>query len=721
MKKIIYSIIGAVVLSTVTSCSDFLNTTSPSVVDRDFVFSDPVTARAALVGAYEAWRLAAQDNVFGDGLFYAADAAGSDIERHPEPFTAQPGRHQPESFYQNGANTGIYALTSYMKNDQNGDYNKLYAVIGPANAVISAIQSTSSFEALIAAGTPTEISQIYGEAIALRACSYRELIRFFGDVPFSVQSGVAASGLSSRDAIYDAIIEDLKTVEPLMYRVGEGGVQKNAFSRTAVQALIGRIALDAAGYQTRRTDLGADFYKNGAGNVLTFEIKGAPNNNAEYGRRSDWRDLYAIAKTYLGDCIANTGTAKFIEIDPRGAEANGRIYDNPYQYFFQQMNDLTFADESIYEYAMTQGASGNDARPYSMGRPSSGGGSNAFPCKSYGQARINPAFFYGVFDPKDKRRDVSVTVTGSTGGGAEKLIPFTPGSVSNGGGLSTNKWDENRMKTPYVQNQRRSGINGPYIRLAEVYLAYAEACAVTGDDATAKTYLKKIRERSFPAGQANTDAFITSCGSTLNAVIEERGFEFAGEGDRRWTLIRTGLLPDAIKKIKDLTKEMLDGLAADGYYTFSNGNTISKYVWTKLVDAKTDKGFRLTAECPAGQENDPVLYPGWRGQNDDWLSVATRAGVTNTTALTTTGANTNLAIKGLFNYIDPNGAEAAALVADGYTRQDWGATLITYYSEYYTNLFTDYDYVKAPIYLWPFTPNVIGTGGFLNGYGFKQE
>ncbi len=40
--------------------------------------------------------------------------------------------------------------------------------------------------------------------------------------------------------------------------------------------------------------------------------------------------------------------------------------------------------------------------------------------------------------------------------------------------------------------------------------------------------------------------------------------------------------------------------------------------------------------------------------------------------------------------------------------------------EYYKYLFLDYDYVKAPIYFWPFTPNVMTTGGFTNGYGFSQ-
>jgi hypothetical protein len=700
------------------ACSDFLDTSSPSVVDKDFVFSNPTTARAALVGAYDAWRDAAQNDFFGDGLFYAADVAGSDIERHPEAFTNQPGRHYPECFYQNGTYTSSYALLSYMKDP--GHYANIYEVIGKANNIINAIQTTSGFESMMSAGVPTTTGQMYGEAVAIRACSYRELIRYFGDVPFQTVSGAASSGLTSRDYIYDKIIEDLISVEPLMYVIGDN-VEKNYFSKTAVQALIGRICLDAAGYQVRRTDLGADFYKNGNGEVLSFEKLGQPNNNAEYGRRSDWQSKYATAKEYLKKCIDNSGSAKFLETDPRAADASGkRVYDNPYQYFFQQMNNLTFADESIYEYAMTQGSSGsNDARPYSMGRVSGGGSSNAFPCKSYGQARINPAFYYGVFDPKDKRRDVSISVTGSNGQGAEKLIPFAPGSTCNGGGLTLNKWDECRMAKPYINGQRKSGINGPYIRMAEVYLAYAEACAATGDDATAKTYLKKVRERSFPTGQANTDAFITSCGSTLKAVIQERGFEFAGEGDRRWTLIRTGLVAEKIKEIKDLTQAMINGLASNGRYQFANGNVISAYVWTKLVDAKTSHGFRLTAECPTDKTDDPVLYPGWRGQNDDWNAVATTAGVATTNLKA--GNNTNLAIKGLFSYIDPAGSEAAALEADGYAKETWGAALVTYSDEYLKYLFYDYDYQKAPIYLWPYTPNVVATGGFLNGYGFKNE
>ena len=47
--------------------------------------------------------------------------------------------------------------------------------------------------------------------------------------------------------------------------------------------------------------------------------------------------------------------------------------------------------------------------------------------------------------------------------------------------------------------------------------------------------------------------------------------------------------------------------------------------------------------------------------------------------------------------------------------------IVKYEDEYYKYFFYDYDYTKAPIYLWPFTPNVLSTGGFTNGYGFAQE
>lgn len=729
MKKIYYPILCLAGLLGTTACDDFLEDKSPSVLTSEDVFKYEETANAALIGVYEAWRAACQAQFFGDGVYYAADVCGSDIERHPEKFANQPARHYPECFYQNGTFTNQYNLLGYIT-ETGGPYYHGFAVVAPANIIIGQTKDLKDVKQALADGIPNTASQMYGEAVCARAAAYREMVRIMGDVPY-VTSDLITDNLVSRYAIYDKLIAELEKVIPVMYRVGENSsMTKNKFSRTFAEGMVARLCLDAAGYQTRRNDM-TYYYGNEAedvleGDVVRFEDLGTPNSsaNASYGRPDRWRQYVEKAKKYFKEVIDNPGSAKFYTTDPRKDGAKGQKFDNPYQYFFQQMNNLEYADESIYEYAMTQGV-GNDARPYSFGRVSSGGGSNNFPCKAYGQGRINPAFYWGVFDPQDKRRDVSVCVTGSTGKGSEKLIPFTPSSKSDGGGLTLNKWDENRMANPYAVKNRQSGINGPYMRMAEIYLGYAEACAWLGQDGEAKTYLALVRERSFPAGKANTDAFIASRGSMLKAVVDERGFEFAGEGDRRWTLIRTGLIGDAIKNIKELTAKMIDGLETNGYYQFDNGNVISAYVWTKLVDAKGKYGYRLTTQCPEGMEDDPVLFPGWRGQNDDWGTAGLKSGVTeaNVEKNLTAGDNTNLAIKGLFTYIDPAGAEAAALEADGYTKEEYGAQLVTNKDEYLKYLFLDYDYQSAPVYLWPLTPNTILTskGAITNGYGFKQE
>lgn len=721
--KFLYIALYAAGMLGATSCSDYLETKSPSTVDADFVFSSTATAKAALEGAKAAMHGAYSSHIFGDGLYYAADIAGSDIMRHPEGYAKQPGRHPAEAFYRNGTETGAYALTSYMKEGTDGTYGYLFSVIGKCNAITTAFEQKDNFEEMMSQSEPTELSQLYGEAVAIRATCYRELIKYFGDVQFQSTFGVAAGGLVSRDSIYDVCIEQLKKVEPHMYILGTcptyANNVKNYYSRTYVDGLIGRMALEAGGYQTRRNDIKR---VDGKGNPLTFEALGTDNQNATYGRRSDWKNLYATAKEYFKKAIDNAGTAIFHETDPRSEDKNGRVYNNPYQYFFQQLHDAdaTYADESIYEEPFTQGSSGNDPRPYSLGRPSNGGSKIAYPCKNYGQGRFNPAFYYGDFDPKDLRRDVSCTVTGSTGKGTEALIPFTPGSKQTAGGISCNKFDENRQPTVWTQAQRRSGINAPYMRLSEMYLGYAEACAATGDNAEAKTYLTKVRNRAFrTADEANVEGFINKEGSLLKAIIDERGFEFAGEGDRRFTLIRTGLLPEKIKEIKDLTRKMLDGLKTNGSYTFENGNTISAYIYTKSVDAagmkdangNTMYGYRLTTQCPEGKENDPVLYPSWRGQKDNWDELGLDYG--------TKTPKTNLAIKGLFAPVSDE--EAEELTKDGYKKVDWGKTLVDNDDEYYKYLFYDYDYVSAPIYLWPFTPNIIATGGFVNGYGFSNK
>lgn len=697
MKKIFLYVMVSGLLIGVGCKKNFLDVSSPSAVDQDFVFSSADEAYKVMAGLYDQWRGA------GSGLFYDLDIVGSDAECHPESYDAQT-RHIPE---------GLYA-TEISINYPNGvdTWASMYKIANRANLILEAIGQKKEYKDAVGAAKTNAWTQLYGEAAVFRAYSYFNLIKYFGDVPYfdvtvRTLSQTDSAKLISRDMIYDAELASLQKVEPLMYRLGEGGINAERFSRTFCQGLIGKMALFAGGFSLRRTDF--DY------GSVQFEQKGTEKWSAKYVRRSDYKKYYEIAKTYLKACEDNPGSATLITTDPRGTG-----FGNPFQYNFQYNMNLQVSPESLFETGETQGQASE--RPYAFGRPSDGGSSNAYPCKSYGQSRMYAAFYYGDFSPKDLRRDVTVTVSANSGACSEKIISFAPGSRS-AGGLTNNKWDESRMAKPYTASQRNSGINWPQMRMADVVLMLAEVYAELGDEGNAKTELAKVRGRAFKT--ADQGALVTSyiaglSGDALKEGIQqERKLEFAGEGYRRYDLIRTGKLPEKIKQVRDLQKAMVAGLESQGYFTFPNGNTLSNYIYVKNVNV-ADFGINkmLTTECTVDEVDPsfPVKFPGWRGNCDLWSQFLYTSG------------NRNLAIKGLFRYIDPSGTEAASLVAAGYVKTAWGATIVANKPQYTTNIFKGYpdDFYAAgapPRYLLPLSSETISksNGLITNGYGFAQQ
>jgi len=701
MKKFLYILSIVAVIFIINSCNkDYLNVSSPSSSDQDFVFSAPSEAYKVLVGCYEIWR---EGN---NNVFYDLDAVGSDAECHPETYDAQT-RHVPE---------GLYAAELTINfADAIGEWANLYKVANRANIIMAAISLKDDYKSAVASNTINDWTQLYGEAAVFRAYAYFNLVRYFGDVPY-FQTPVYSTAqtdsarLVSRDIIYDGELASLKKAEVLMYRLGEGGITAERFSRTFAQGLIGKIALFAGGYGLRRTDF--DY------GTVTFDQIGTEMWNAKYVRRTDYKSYYDTAKKYLEACELNPGTAALIILDPRGAG-----YDNPFQYNYQLNMNLKVSTESLYEVGYTQGL-GNNERPYAFGRPSGGGSGPAYPCKSYGQSRLAPAFYYGDYDTLDLRRDVTATVTSNSGTCSETIISFAPGS-KNLGGLPSNKWDESRMANPYTAGQRKSGINWPQMRMADVILMLSEVYAELGSEPLAKAELTKVRSRAFSAADQATKVTSYIAGlsgdALKEAIQQERKLEFAGEGFRRYDLIRTGKLPEKIKALRDLQTAMVAGLTANGYYTFPNGTTISNFIYVKKVNVG-DLGMTkmLTTQCIVTKADPtwPVRFPSWRGNCDLWAAQ---------NYLPTAGTR-NLAIQGLFKYINPAGAQAAALVAAGYVKTAWGSNIVANAGQYTTSVFkgyTDAYYSSGvpPRYLLPLSSETISksNGLITNGYGFAQQ
>ncbi|GAB6010339.1 RagB/SusD family nutrient uptake outer membrane protein [Dysgonomonas reticulitermitis] len=681
MKKIISYIAILTLCISFIQCSHYLDTASPSNTDDDFVTSTTSETFKTLSWCYANYR---QNCAIG--LYNWNDPIGSDAEMYPEATSTN--------------NLNAIMLSESMTIDAMRDpFNNLYSTLARAAKVADLIVHKTEYQSDIVSGTTSDWTQLYGEAITIKAFCYFNLVKHYGDVPYGYENSyVDDYTLASRFDIYDNLIASLKEVESLMYRLGEGGITAERFSKTFANALIGQIALYAGSYQTIRTDV-ADLYGN-----VQFTTKGKEEYNCKYARRTDYLDYYKIAEQYLQAAIDNKGVAYLIASDERN------YANNPFQRHFQYMHELKISPESLFEIGNIQGGQSGQTTtsdyPYNFGRPSNGGGSNAAPCKVFAAVRAIPTFYYGEFESEDKRRDVSTTVTGSVGDGNESMLNFKPGSKLEGG-ISLNKWDDNRMNPPYSASQRQSGINYPVLRIADVILMLSEVKAELGKNAEAISLVNQIRERAFGNSAHNINGL--SDEALKEAILQERKLEFFGEGVRRWDLIRSGKFSERAIIVRNEMKVMINNLRTQGYHRFANGNVISNYILTKKVRLDNP----LTYDCT--DVNDPVLFPGWRGQYD-WSTSVVSGKVK--------GTDHNVAIKGLFNYIDPNGTEAASLIADGYVLTNWAIDIVDNETSYDRNILSGIKTTQDPpryFYPIPFETISKSKGKITNGYGLPQQ
>lgn len=676
MKRLInYILILAFSLS-LTQCEDYLKTSSPSNTDDAFVTYTTAETFKTLSWCYANFR---QNCIMG--TYRWNDPVGSDAEMYPEAGSS------------NNVNAKLKPEGITSADAQKTGFNELYGTLARAAKIASILAEKPEYKADVEKGVATQWTQLYGEAITMRAMCYFELVKHFGDVPYGYENTYSLDySLTSRFDIYDNLIESLKQVEPLMFKVGEGSITAERLSRTYCNALIGQIALYAGGYQTIRTDV------NGLYGKVVFTNKGKEEKGCVYARRADYLDYYKIAKQYLQNTITNKGTAILITTDSR------TYTNNPFQLHFQYFANKQVSPESLFELGNIQGGQSGQTTsseyPYAFGRPSNGGSSNAAPTKTFGALRIIPTVYYGEFEVGDRRRDASVAVTGSAGNGNEAMLTFKPGSKLDGG-LATNKWDENRMNPPYVAAQRLSGINWPILRMADVILMLAEAKAELGEN-DAIDLVNQIRVRAF----GNTAHNLTGLtGDALKAaVLQERKLELLGEGIRRWDLIRAGKLSERAVEVRQEMQTMINSLTTQGYYRFANGNEISSYIYTKKVQLTNP----LTYECT--NVADPALYPGWRGQYDYLTIAAVSSKVVGTTK--------NVAILGLFNYVNPTTPPA------GYTKTNWAIDIVSNSATYYDNILSGVvTNDQPPRYYWPIPYETVSksNGKITNGYGLPQQ
>lgn len=445
-------------------------------------------------------------------------------------------------------------------NTDNNAYAKFYEGIERANLAIEGLRQYGNI------ANNKNMAQLLGEALTLRAVIYADLTKAWGDVParFTPNSNDNIyMPRCNRDSIYKVLLADLKEAKDYCYWPNQNSVTKTTerVSKSFVKALRARIALYAGGYGLR-----------GDGYRLSKDPELAPEK------------MYQIAKEECEDII-NAGYNKL-----------GSFKEN----FTKLCQDnVTAGGESIWEIPFSDGR-GRVLYTWGVKHAKA----DQYTKQAQGGVNGPTPYLYYDFDADDARRDITCVpyqwskelVDGKSHQELRKISQWCFGKLRY-------EW----MKR-IVTSTNDDGVNFQYMRLADVYLMAAEAENQLGNTSTAWNYMEPVLARVLPAAKVNAlkAKYCASKDAFQQGIIEQRGFEFAGEQLRKADLVRWGIIDnkmaEAKQKLTDLANRQgaYEGLPDKIYYTLdTDGETLKLYGLNKGED-NADKIKELKA---AGWEN----------------------------------------------------------------------------------------------------------------------
>lgn len=526
LKNIIISLLSASFLF--SSCNDYLDTNSPSVLSPETVFTTKSMTEAALMGVYATL---ASDNLYKGRM--AINWQGySDTETY-------------RGFSESGYNSGETGFPHFWCDiyEYRCRWTDAYRLAELATTAVEGIRNSPLMHTERAA-----MQSYLGEALTLRALAYFELIRYWGDVPY--KDDTSGSDLSNvyigkvnRDEIYDSIIENLQEAAGYLPWAGEEGYTVERITKGFSLGLLARVSLFAGGWSVRDANQFPD-------QNVEKHTRIAETGGFYTGRRSNWRDYYAIAEEACARII--------------GDGANPHKLDPDYGNIWKTVCHLELNpfNENLFEVAMGMGQVGDigNLMGYSMGTNTRYTNGRTM---SGNYANSNAYYFYS-FDRNDLRRDYALNWASYPNNGTAETIR---GDMLN---IGSNKWnffwttDSWKQLLSTATNRLGNGINWIIMRYPDVLLMYAEARnELHGPDQvsdvariSAREALEMVRTRAFGEGSPQIKQYDNDF---FEAIVNERAWEFGGESIRKMDLIRWGILDKNIEKMKETLCLMMDG------------------------------------------------------------------------------------------------------------------------------------------------------------------
>lgn len=533
-RKIFLAIISFAMLC--TSCMDnFLDTKSPSIPSSENVYESTALTEAVLMGIYGTMT---ETYMYGQKLCVNWQGT-SDVEVGSNAFNATNYKATNSD-----SAAGNFYDDSYNSTTR---WDVLYRFVEAATTAVDGIRTSSL---LHSASDKSKMQALLGEALTLKALGYLELIRYWGDVPFKMES--SNSDLSNvykekidRDTIYKYIVKDLQEAIDYLPWAGESTYTVERVTKGFAKGLLARIALFAGGWSIRDGN-----------NFSNLDLEHHPTipeiGGFFVGRPKNWEEYYKIAADQCAETI--------------GSPDNPHGLDPSFENIWKKVNHLELNpyNENLFEVAFGEGQSGDVGA--TMGYPLGRGVINVNRGMGGVAYAATTMYYFYSFNQADTRRDVTCVFQEykNESGKNKEVLGCNPLGVACG------KWrwywmTDNYIKIRFPEATSRisTGINWILMRYPDIYLMFAEAQnALTGPDVvnevakmSPRQALEKVRERAFGAGSPE----ITNYNSDFfTAIVNERAWEFGCEAIRRQDLVRWGLLYEKLEEMKEALCLMYD-------------------------------------------------------------------------------------------------------------------------------------------------------------------
>lgn len=425
-------------------------------------------------------------------------------------------------------------------------WRELWRGVQRSNTLLAAIETYRQK----APNDAAAIDLIKGQALFLRAWYYFHLVSFWGEGFNAATEGAkmgvpiiteVASGLDETQVLrktvkegWDFIISDLKAAEGLLKSTNwTGATDKYKVSGWAVKGFLGKIYAYQADWTNAKTYLG-DVVTNSGKSLVSFDVyKDMFNGKNEFTSESLFELNLNVDMTARGGDDQSMGSSIGMVIAPTYVGDNGGQAASAWSNVFPHAKNIArFGfNEGHYFKPGTTSANISNVDPAYITRSQ----------EAKKKQTVDPRLWVACYQPYVDSMVVS---------GKKRPISHYLDITE----LDMEAWSFRKFTNPSgteAEINMSNGANFPWLRLADIYLLYAETLSHSGDNAGALEYINKVKRRAYGLPVNTPSAMdyksLTDLTKASDAVLKndplkyERWAELFAEGHwwldvRRWQI-----------------------------------------------------------------------------------------------------------------------------------------------------------------------------------------